>query len=196
MLLNISINSAVSVKSSHLLISRSSGQNNIQKLTSVIQIINSSSHPDMLLLPITLKASAKKLCEFSNKVKNAISFLDIHDGILETVEHILNRTVVYTSRILCLNFDVDLPANYQINGNPKSGELRMWKSLKRFGMAKQKISPNGYRLKKVISRFWPCSVKNSMNLNQLNNNSNTGCRSTLTLTDRRIHTDVDSETLK
>ena len=91
MSLNISNNSAVFVASSHLSKSQASTQNSIKKLASGKRNINALSDPGMLSVSMKLKASATRLSGVSNNIQNAISFLEVQDGMLETAGRILNR---------------------------------------------------------------------------------------------------------
>lgn len=89
--LNTSNNSAVFVASSHLSKSQASTQNSIKKLASGKRNINPLSDPGMLSVSMKLKASATRLSGVSNNIQNAISFLEVQDGMLETAGRILNR---------------------------------------------------------------------------------------------------------
>ena len=89
--LTISNNSAVAAASYHLGKNQSLLQLSIKKLASGKKIISPNDDPGTLSVAMKLNASVTRLTGARNNVQNAISFLEVQDGILENAGRIVNR---------------------------------------------------------------------------------------------------------
>ena len=89
--LTISNNSAVAAASYHLGKNQSLLQLSIKKLASGKRIISPNDDPGTLSVAMKLNASVTRLSGARNNVQNAISFLEVQDGILENAGRIVNR---------------------------------------------------------------------------------------------------------
>ncbi|MDA8824109.1 flagellin [Opitutales bacterium] len=89
--LTISNNSAVAAASYHLGKNQSLLQLSIKKLASGKKIISPNDDPGTLSVSMKLNASVTRLNGARNNVQNAISFLEVQDGILENAGRIVNR---------------------------------------------------------------------------------------------------------
>ena len=89
--LTISNNSAVAAASYHLGKNQSLLQLSIKKLASGKKIISPNDDPGTLSVSMKLNASVTRLTGARNNVQNAISFLEVQDGILENAGRIVNR---------------------------------------------------------------------------------------------------------
>jgi flagellin len=89
--LTISNNSAVAAASYHLGKNQSLLQLSIKKLASGKKIISPNDDPGTLSVAMKLNASVTRLSGARNNVQNAISFLEVQDGILENAGRIVNR---------------------------------------------------------------------------------------------------------
>jgi flagellin len=66
-------------------------QASLKKLSSGKRIINGSEDPGGLAVAMKMNASIKRLASAENNVQSAISFLEVQDGMLETVGNIVTR---------------------------------------------------------------------------------------------------------
>ena len=89
--LTISNNSAVAAASYHLGKNQSLLQLSIKKLASGKKIISPNDDPGTLSVAMKLNASVTRLTGARNNVQNAISYLEVQDGILENAGRIVNR---------------------------------------------------------------------------------------------------------
>ena len=89
--LTISNNSAVAAASYHLGKNQSLLQLSIKKLASGKRIISPNDDPGTLSVAMKLNASVTRLSGARNNVQNAISYLEVQDGILENAGRIVNR---------------------------------------------------------------------------------------------------------
>ena len=89
--LTISNNSAVAAASYHLGKNQSLLQLSIKKLASGKKIISPNDDPGTLSVAMKLNASVTRLSGARNNVQNAISYLEVQDGILENAGRIVNR---------------------------------------------------------------------------------------------------------
>ena len=87
----ISNNSAVASASYYLGKNQQNLQTSIKKLASGKRIISPNDDPGTLSVAMKLNASVTRLTGARNNVQNAISFLEVQDGILENAGRIVNR---------------------------------------------------------------------------------------------------------
>jgi len=66
-------------------------QASIKKLSSGKRIINGSEDPGGLAVAMKMNASIKRLAAAENNIQSGISFLEVQDGLLETVGNIVTR---------------------------------------------------------------------------------------------------------
>jgi flagellin len=66
-------------------------QASLKKLSSGKRIINGSEDPGGLAVAMKLSSSIKRLAAAENNVQNGISFLEVQDGLLDTVGGIVTR---------------------------------------------------------------------------------------------------------
>ena len=91
MALTISNNGAVASASYYLDKNQRALQTSIKKLASGKNIVDASSDPGTLSVSMKVKASINRLAGAQNNVRNAIGFLEVQDGLLETVGNIVMR---------------------------------------------------------------------------------------------------------
>ena len=91
MTLTISNNSAVASASYYLGKNQKALQLSIKKLASGKRVISPNDDPGTLSVTMKLNASVTRLTGARNNVQNAISFLEVQDGILENAGRIVNR---------------------------------------------------------------------------------------------------------
>lgn len=91
MTLTISNNSAVAFASHYLGENQKKLQTSIKKLASGKRIVGGAEDPGTLSVSMKLNAAVTRLVGASNNVQNAISFLEVQDGMLETAGRIVNR---------------------------------------------------------------------------------------------------------
>ena len=89
--LTISNNSAVASASYYLGKNQKALQLSIKKLASGKRIISPNDDPGTLSVAMKLNASVTRLAGARNNVQNAVSFLEVQDGILENAGRIVNR---------------------------------------------------------------------------------------------------------
>ena len=89
--LTISNNSAVASASYYLGKNQKALQLSIKKLASGKRIISPNDDPGTLSVAMKLNASVTRLAGARNNVQNAMSFLEVQDGILENAGRIVNR---------------------------------------------------------------------------------------------------------
>ena len=87
----ISNNSAVASSSYHLGKNQQALQLSIKKLASGKRIVGGGEDPGTLSVSMKLNAAVTRLVGASNNVQNAISFMEVQDGMLETAGRIINR---------------------------------------------------------------------------------------------------------
>jgi flagellin len=83
--LTVSNNSAVASASYYLGKNQQALQNSIKKLASGKKIISANEDPGTLSVAMKLNAAVTRLVGAKNNVQNAISFMEVQDGMLETV---------------------------------------------------------------------------------------------------------------
>ena len=66
-------------------------QASIKKLSSGKRIINGSEDPGGLAVAMKLASSIKRLAAAQNNVQNGISYLEVQDGLLDTVGQMVTR---------------------------------------------------------------------------------------------------------
>ena len=66
-------------------------QASIKKLSSGKRIVNGSEDPGGLAVAMKMNASIKRLAAAENNIQSGISFLEVQDGLLETVGNIVTR---------------------------------------------------------------------------------------------------------
>jgi flagellin len=91
MSLTVSNNSAVASASYHLGKNQKALQHSIKKLASGKKIISSNEDPGTLSVAMKLNAAVTRLVGAKNNVQNGISFMEVQDGMLETVGRMVNR---------------------------------------------------------------------------------------------------------
>jgi flagellin len=91
MALTISNNGAVQRASYHLGKAQDNLQISLRRLSSGKRILGPSDDPGTLAVAMKVKASINKLTGSQNNIRNAIGFLEVQDGILETAGKILMR---------------------------------------------------------------------------------------------------------
>ena len=89
--LNISNNSAVASASYYLDKNQQALQNSIKRLASGKRIVGPNEDPGTLSVVMKLNSAVSRLAGAKNNVQNGISFLEIQDGVLETVGRIVGR---------------------------------------------------------------------------------------------------------
>ena len=89
--LTISNNSAVASASYYLGKNQKALQHSIKKLASGKKIISPNEDPGTLSVAMKLNAAVTRLVGAKNNVQNAISFMEVQDGMLETVGRMVNR---------------------------------------------------------------------------------------------------------
>ena len=91
MTLTVSNNSAVAFASHYLGKNQKALQMSIKKLASGKKIVAPGDDPGTLSVSMKLNAAVTRLVGASNNVQNAISFVEVQDGMLETAGRIINR---------------------------------------------------------------------------------------------------------
>ena len=91
MSLTVSNNSSVAFASHYLGKNQKALQMSIKKLASGKKIVAPGDDPGTLSVSMKLNAAVTRLVGASNNVQNAISFLEVQDGMLETAGKIVNR---------------------------------------------------------------------------------------------------------
>ena len=89
--LTISNNSAVATASYYLGKNQQALQHSIKKLASGKRIISPNDDPGTLSVVMKLNAAVNRMAGARNNVQNGISFVEIQDGMLETVGRIVGR---------------------------------------------------------------------------------------------------------
>ena len=91
MTLTVSNNSAVAFASHYLGENQKKLQTSIKKLASGKRIVGGAEDPGTLSVSMKLNAAVTRLVGASNNVQNAISFMEVQDGMLETAGRVINR---------------------------------------------------------------------------------------------------------
>jgi flagellin len=91
MTLTVSNNSAVAFASHYLGKNQKALQMSIKKLASGKKIVAPGDDPGTLSVSMKLNTAVTRLVGASNNVQNAISFIEVQDGMLETAGRIVNR---------------------------------------------------------------------------------------------------------
>lgn len=91
MALTISNNGAVQRASYHLGKAQDNLQISLRRLASGKRILGPSDDPGTLAVAMKVRASINKLSGAQNNIRNAIGFLEVQDGILETAGKVLMR---------------------------------------------------------------------------------------------------------
>ena len=91
MTLTVSNNSAVAFASHYLGKNQKALQMSIKKLASGKKIVAPGDDPGTLSVSMKLNTAVTRLVGASNNVQNAISFMEVQDGLLETAGKIVNR---------------------------------------------------------------------------------------------------------
>ena len=89
--LTVSNNSAVASASYYLDKNQKALQHSIKKLASGKKIISPNDDPGTLSVAMKVSAAVTRLVGAKNNVQNAISFMEVQDGMLETVGRVVNR---------------------------------------------------------------------------------------------------------
>ena len=89
--LTVSNNSAVASASYYLGKNQKALQHSIKKLASGKRIIHPNDDPGTLSVVMKLNAAVNRMAGAKNNVQNGISFVEIQDGMLETVGRIVGR---------------------------------------------------------------------------------------------------------
>ena len=89
--LTISNNSAVASASYYLDKNQKQLQDSIKRLASGKRIVGANEDPGTLSVAMKLNAAVNRLSGAKNNVQNGISFVEIQDGVLETVGRIVGR---------------------------------------------------------------------------------------------------------
>ena len=89
--LTVSNNSAVASASYYLGKNQKALQHSIKKLASGKKIISPNEDPGTLSVAMKLNAAVTRLVGAKNNVQNGISFMEVQDGMLETVGRMVNR---------------------------------------------------------------------------------------------------------
>ena len=91
MSLTVSNNSAVAFASHYLGKNQKALQMSIKKLASGKKIVAPGDDPGTLSVSMKLNAAVTRLVGASNNVQNAISFVEVQDGMLESAGRVINR---------------------------------------------------------------------------------------------------------
>ena len=89
--LTVSNNSAVATASYYLDKNQKALQHSIKKLASGKKIISPNDDPGTLSVSMKVNAAITRLVGAKNNVQNGISFMEVQDGMLETVGRMVNR---------------------------------------------------------------------------------------------------------
>jgi flagellin-like hook-associated protein FlgL len=91
MALTISNNGAVQAASYHLGKAQQGFQTSLKRLSSGKRILGPNDDPGTLSVAMKVKASINRLTGAQNNIRNAIGFLEVQDGLLETAGRIVMR---------------------------------------------------------------------------------------------------------
>ena len=91
MALTISNNGAVQAASYHLGKAQKGFQTSLKRLSSGKKILGPNDDPGTLSVAMKVKASINRLTGAQNNIRNAIGFLEVQDGLLETAGRIVMR---------------------------------------------------------------------------------------------------------
>jgi len=91
MALTISNNSTVQVASYYLGKNQRALQSSIKKLASGKKLVDPASDPGTMSVAMKVRASVNRLSGAQNNVRNALGFLEVQDGLLETAGRIVMR---------------------------------------------------------------------------------------------------------
>jgi flagellin-like hook-associated protein FlgL len=91
MALTISNNGAVQAASYHLGKAQQNFQTSLKRLSSGKRILGPNDDPGTLSVAMKVKASINRLTGAQNNIRNAIGFLEVQDGLLETAGRIVMR---------------------------------------------------------------------------------------------------------
>jgi flagellin len=91
MALTVSNNSAVATASYYLGKNQSALQSSIKKLASGKKLVDASADPGTLSVAMKVRASINRLSGAQNNIQNGIGFLEVQDGLLDTVGKIVMR---------------------------------------------------------------------------------------------------------
>ena len=91
MALNISTNTAAHRASAHLSMNQARLQRSFDRLASGKRITTPVEDPGSLAVSMKLQAAINRITGAQNNVKNAISFLEVQDGLLDSVGNIIDR---------------------------------------------------------------------------------------------------------
>ena len=89
--LTVSNNTAVATASYYLDKNQKALQHSIKKLASGKKIISPNDDPGTLSVSMKINAAVTRLVGAKNNVQNGISFMEVQDGMLETVGRMVNR---------------------------------------------------------------------------------------------------------
>jgi len=91
MALTISNNSTVQVASYYLGKNQRALQSSIKKLASGKKLVDPATDPGTMSVAMKVRASVNRLSGAQNNVRNALGFLEVQDGLLETAGRIVMR---------------------------------------------------------------------------------------------------------
>ena len=91
MSLNISTNTAALRAGSYLSKNNALLQRSLDRLASGKKVSSPIGDPGSLAVSMKLNASINRLAGAQNNIQNAISFLEVQDGMLDTVGNIIDR---------------------------------------------------------------------------------------------------------
>ena len=91
MALTVSNNGAVAAASYYLGKNQESLQNTIKKLASGKKIVGGAQDPGTLAVSMKVNAAINRLSGAQNNIRNAIGFMEVQDGMLETAGKIVMR---------------------------------------------------------------------------------------------------------
>ena len=91
MALTVSNNGAVATASYYLGKNQDALQNTIKKLASGKKLVDASTDPGTLSVSMKVNAAINRLSGAQNNIRNAIGFLEVQDGLLETASKVVMR---------------------------------------------------------------------------------------------------------
>jgi flagellin len=91
MALTVSNNGAVAAASYYLGKNQDALQNTIKKLASGKKLVDASTDPGTLSVSMKVNAAINRLSGAQNNIRNAVGFLEVQDGLLETTSKIVMR---------------------------------------------------------------------------------------------------------
>ena len=91
MALTVSNNSTVQVASYYLGKNQRALQSSIKKLASGKKLVDPATDPGTMSVAMKVRASVNRLSGAQNNVRNALGFLEVQDGLLETAGRIVMR---------------------------------------------------------------------------------------------------------